>query len=64
MVGSPTLSATLWERTVPAKGRGTSDDEALLGEAADLMYHLSVLLRSRGLPMSDAIGVLKDRHRP
>jgi len=42
----------------------TGDDEALLGEAADLMYHLVVLLRSRGLPMSDAIGVLKDRHRP
>lgn len=42
----------------------TDDDEALLGEAADLMYHLVVLLRSRGLPMSDAIGVLKDRHRP
>jgi phosphoribosyl-ATP pyrophosphohydrolase/phosphoribosyl-AMP cyclohydrolase len=42
----------------------TGDDEALLGEAADLLYHLVVLLRSRGLPMSDAIGVLKDRHRP
>lgn len=42
----------------------SDDDEALLGEAADLMYHLVVLLRSRGLPMSDAIGVLKDRHRP
>ncbi len=42
----------------------TDNDEALLGEAADLMYHLVVLLRSRGLPMSDAIAVLKDRHRP
>jgi phosphoribosyl-AMP cyclohydrolase / phosphoribosyl-ATP pyrophosphohydrolase len=42
----------------------TEDDEALLGEAADLMYHLVVLLRSRGLPMSAAVKVMKDRHRP
>lgn len=39
------------------------DDETLLGEAADLVYHLVVLLRSRGLPMSAAVKVLKDRHR-
>lgn len=42
----------------------TEDDETFLGEAADLIYHLVVLLRSRGLPMSEAIRVLKDRHRP
>lgn len=40
------------------------DDQALLGEGADLMYHLIVLLRSRGLPMSAVIDVLKERHRP
>ena len=39
-------------------------DQALLGEGADLMYHLIVLLRSRGLPMSAVIDVLKERHRP
>lgn len=42
----------------------TQDDQALLGEGADLIYHLIVLLRSRGLPMSAVIDVLKERHRP
>jgi phosphoribosyl-ATP pyrophosphohydrolase/phosphoribosyl-AMP cyclohydrolase len=39
------------------------DDAALLGEAADLVYHLAVLLRARNLGLDDAIGVLRDRHR-
>lgn len=37
-------------------------DEALLGEAADLLYHLIVLLRSRDLALSAAMAVLKQRH--
>ena len=39
------------------------DDAALLGEAADLVYHLTVLLRARGLALNDAVDVLRDRHR-
>ncbi len=39
------------------------DDEALLGEAADLVYHLGVLLRARGLSVQDVIRVLAARHR-
>jgi phosphoribosyl-ATP pyrophosphohydrolase/phosphoribosyl-AMP cyclohydrolase len=39
------------------------DDEALLGESADLLYHLIVLLRARGLSLADAIAVLHERHR-
>jgi phosphoribosyl-ATP pyrophosphohydrolase/phosphoribosyl-AMP cyclohydrolase len=39
------------------------DDAALLGEAADLLYHLTVLLRARGLGLNDAVDVLRDRHR-
>jgi phosphoribosyl-ATP pyrophosphohydrolase/phosphoribosyl-AMP cyclohydrolase len=39
------------------------DDAALLGESADLLYHLTVLLRARGLSLGDAVGVLKERHR-
>ncbi len=39
------------------------DDAALTGEAADLLYHLVVLLRARGLAMSDMVRVLQDRHR-
>lgn len=38
------------------------DDEALLGEAADLIYHLTVALRARGLSLSDVSGVLQQRH--
>ena len=38
------------------------DDSALLGEAADLLFHLQVLLRARELSLADAVGVLRDRH--
>lgn len=38
------------------------DDVALLGEAADLVFHLTVLLRSRGLGLADVEAVLRDRH--
>ena len=37
------------------------DDAALLGEAADLLYHLTVLLRVRGLSLEDARRVLQLR---
>lgn len=38
------------------------DDEALLGEAADLVYHLLVLLRARDLGLADVERVLRERH--
>jgi phosphoribosyl-ATP pyrophosphohydrolase/phosphoribosyl-AMP cyclohydrolase len=38
------------------------DDAALLGEAADLLYHLLVLLRARGLGLADATALLRQRH--
>lgn len=38
------------------------DQKALLGEAADLVFHLAVLLRSRGLSLTDVAGLLRDRH--
>jgi phosphoribosyl-ATP pyrophosphohydrolase/phosphoribosyl-AMP cyclohydrolase len=37
-------------------------DKELLGEAADLLFHLAVALRARGLSLGDAAGVLADRH--
>ena len=40
------------------------DEAALLGEAADLVFHLTVLLRSRGLGLADAVAVLRQRHAP
>lgn len=38
------------------------DDVALCGEAADLLFHLQVLLRSRGLSLNCAVDVLRERN--
>ncbi len=38
------------------------DDSALLGEAADLLYHLLVLLRSRDLGLAEVLARLRQRH--
>ena len=38
-------------------------DEELLGEAADLVFHLTVALRARGLSLADVAEVLVERHR-
>ena len=40
----------------------SSRDEDLLGEAADLVFHLIVLLRARGLAIGDVVEVLRARH--
>ncbi len=40
----------------------SEDDEALTGEAADLLFHLMVLLESRGLSLEDCVDVLRTRH--
>lgn len=37
-------------------------DEELLGESADLIYHLLVLLNARGLSMADVARTLEGRH--
>ena len=39
----------------------TQDDEALAGEAADLIYHLAVLLRARGLDLDAVAETLRSR---
>lgn len=38
------------------------NDDLFLGEAADLLYHYMVLLRDRGMDLSDVIAVLRERH--
>jgi phosphoribosyl-ATP pyrophosphohydrolase/phosphoribosyl-AMP cyclohydrolase len=38
------------------------DEAALLGESADLLFHLTVLLRARGLSLHDAVALLRQRH--
>lgn len=39
----------------------SQSDEALRGEAADLLYHLLVLLESRDIEISDVLMVLEKR---
>ena len=56
----PTVSYThldVYKRQV------AQDEAALLGESADLLFHLIVLLRSRGLALQDAVTVLQQRHK-
>jgi len=38
------------------------DDTELLGEAADLIFHLTVVLRARGLSLTDVVALLAKRH--
>ena len=38
------------------------DDEELLNESADLLYHLLVLLRARGLGLAEVVSTLESRH--
>jgi phosphoribosyl-ATP pyrophosphohydrolase/phosphoribosyl-AMP cyclohydrolase len=40
----------------------TGDDAELLDEAADLLFHLIVLLRARGKSLSDVVDCLRTRH--
>lgn len=40
----------------------SEDKDALAGEAADLLFHLMVLLESRDLSLHDVVAVLRKRH--
>jgi phosphoribosyl-AMP cyclohydrolase / phosphoribosyl-ATP pyrophosphohydrolase len=46
-----------------ARAAAGESDERVAEEAADLLYHLTVLLRSRGLSLEDAEEVLRGRRR-
>ena len=47
------------ELVIEAKDK---NDDLFLNEAADLIYHLEVLLVNRGVKLSDVVGVLRERH--
>jgi phosphoribosyl-ATP pyrophosphohydrolase/phosphoribosyl-AMP cyclohydrolase len=49
------------ETVIAAKNR---DRAALVGEAADLVFHLMVLLRARGTSLGEVAGVLRERNKP
>jgi len=40
----------------------TRDDAGVIGESADLLYHLLVLLKSRNLSLADVVRELQSRH--
>jgi phosphoribosyl-ATP pyrophosphohydrolase/phosphoribosyl-AMP cyclohydrolase len=62
--GLPRIAQKVGEEGVEtALAAVTADDAELTGEAADLLYHLIVLLHARGLSLEDAIAVLRERHR-
>ena len=46
-----------------ARAAREETDERVAEEAADVLYHLAVLLRSRGLGLADAEEVLRERRR-
>ena len=46
-----------------ARAAREESDERVAEEAADVLYHLTVLLRSRGLSLADPAGVLGARRR-
>lgn len=62
--GLPRIAQKVGEEGVEtALAAVTADDAALCGEAADLAYHLLVLLQARGLEWSDVTAVLRARGR-
>ncbi|MEO8358947.1 MAG: bifunctional phosphoribosyl-AMP cyclohydrolase/phosphoribosyl-ATP diphosphatase HisIE [Vicinamibacteria bacterium] len=62
--GTKRIAQKVGEEGVETALAGVADDDAgLLGEAADLIYHLTVLLRARGLSLADVTETLKNRHR-
>jgi phosphoribosyl-ATP pyrophosphohydrolase/phosphoribosyl-AMP cyclohydrolase len=47
-----------------ARAAREESDDRVAEEAADVLYHLAVLLRARGLALADAEAVLRARRRP
>ena len=41
----------------------TQEDERLVGESADLLYHLALLLKSRNLSLTTVVRELEQRHK-
>jgi len=60
--GPAACAKKLGEEAIETVIAGTADsDEALRQEAADLLYHLLVLLECRGVAISDVLEVLEKR---
>jgi phosphoribosyl-ATP pyrophosphohydrolase len=60
--GPAKCAKKLGEEAIETVIAGTSEgDEQLKAEAADLIYHLLVLLESRGVALTDVLAVLDKR---
>ena len=60
--GTPRIARKFGEEAVEAVVAAlTEDDAALTGEAADVLYHLLVMLQSRGIKVSDVMAELEKR---
>jgi phosphoribosyl-ATP pyrophosphohydrolase len=60
--GPASCAKKLGEEAVETVIAGVSEsDEKLRAEAADLLYHLLVLLESRNVPLEDVLGELDKR---
>jgi phosphoribosyl-ATP pyrophosphohydrolase len=61
--GLPKIAQKLGEEAVETVIAALGDtDGALVGEAADLVFHLTVLLRQRGLGWAEVLSELERRH--
>ncbi len=61
--GLPRVAQKVGEEGVETALAAVSGDvAALAAEAADLLYHLIVLLHARGMSLEDAVKVLRERH--
>lgn len=62
--GVPKISQKLGEEAVEVVvAANTEDDERLASEAADLLYHLLVLLQARGVPLDAVLEQLERREK-
>ena len=63
--GGPQMAAKkVGEEGVEVALAGVAEDpDRLTEESADLLYHLLVLLRLRGLRLRDVVAMLERRHR-
>ena len=60
--GLPTIARKLGEETVEALVAALSgSDEELVGEAADVLFHLTVLLAVKGISLERVMGELERR---
>jgi phosphoribosyl-ATP pyrophosphohydrolase len=60
--GLPVIARKLGEEAVEAVVAALTDDrEGLVGEAADVLFHLLVLLAEKGIPLADVYAELETR---